>query len=189
MEGKLVIVSAPSGAGKTTIVKHLLDSGLELEFSVSACSRPPRENEVNGKDYYFLTVDEFREKISAGEFLEWQEVYENQYYGTLRSEAERIWNKGHHIIFDVDVKGGLNLKKLFPNLSIALFIMPPTFEVLEERLRKRSTEDEASLRKRLGKVRAELEFAKNFDHIIVNDVLDKAKKEAFVLVHQFLEHV
>jgi guanylate kinase len=187
MEGKLVIVSAPSGAGKTTIVKHLLDSVPGLQFSVSACSRPPRAHEKEGVDYYFLSADTFREKIGKGEFIEWQEVYEDQYYGTLRSEAERIWNKGKHIIFDVDVKGGLNLKKLFPDRSIALFIMPPSFEVLEERLRNRSTEDEASLRKRLGKARSEMEYANSFDHIVVNDDLEKAKDEAYKLVEHFIE--
>ena len=138
----MIIVSAPSGAGKTTIVRHLLNSNLGLEFSVSACSRPPRPNEKDGVDYYFMTAETFREKIAAGEFLEWQEVYQNQYYGTLRTEAERIWAKGKHIIFDVDVKGGLNLKKLYAKNSIALFIMPPSFQVLEERLRNRSTEND-----------------------------------------------
>jgi guanylate kinase len=186
MEGKMVIVSAPSGAGKTTIVRHLLNSDLGLEFSVSACSRPPRPNEKDGVDYYFMSSDVFREKIAAGEFLEWQEVYQNQYYGTLRKEAERIWAKKHYIIFDVDVKGGLNLKKLFPEYSIALFIMPPSFEVLEERLRNRSTEDDESLRKRLGKARSEMEFADEFDHIVVNDELEKAEQEAYNLVDHFL---
>jgi guanylate kinase len=186
MTGKAIIVSAPSGAGKTTIVRELLNAGLGLEFSVSACSRPMREKETDGIDYYFISVEEFKARIARDEFVEWQQVYENQYYGTLKSEAERIWNKGHHIIFDVDVIGGLNLKKIFGKQALSIFIMPPSLEVLEERLRNRSTEDEASLSKRLGKARREIDQSGGFDRIIVNDILGIAVKEAIRTSQEFL---
>lgn len=186
MAGKSVIVSAPSGAGKTTIVRSLLNAGLGLEFSVSACSRPMRESETDGVDYYFMSAEVFREKIAHDEFLEWQQVYEGQYYGTLRSEAQRIWNKGHHIIFDVDVVGGLNLKSILGEEALAVFIMPPSLEILEQRLRGRGTETEASLRKRLGKAREELAQAGRFDRIVVNDDLQTAIEEAIATVKEFL---
>jgi guanylate kinase len=186
MKGRAIIVSAPSGAGKTTIVRELLNAGLGLEFSVSACSRPKREKETDGVDYYFISVEEFQARIERDEFVEWQQVYENQYYGTLKSEAERIWSKGHHIIFDVDVVGGLNLKNIFGEQALSLFIMPPSLEVLEQRLRNRSTEDEASLAKRLGKARREIEQSGGFDRIIVNDILEAAVKEAIQATQEFL---
>lgn len=186
MAGKAIIVSAPSGAGKTTIVRELLQAGLGLEFSVSAASRPKRPAEVHGIDYYFLTVEEFRQKIRQEEFIEWEQVYEGQYYGTLKSEAERIWRKGRHIIFDVDVVGGLNLKKIFGSSALAIFIMPPSIGALEERLRNRSTEDEASLSKRLGKARLELEQSGGFDRIIINDDLETAVAGAIRATREFL---
>ena len=186
MGGKAIIISAPSGAGKTTIVKMLLNAGLGLEFSISACSRPKREKETEGVDYYFINVCLFREKIRQGEFIEWEEVYEDHYYGTLKSELERIWNKGNHIIFDVDVEGGINLKKILGDQALAVFIMPPSYNALEERLRKRSTENEADLGRRLGKARQEMKKAKHFDRVIVNDKLEVAASEAIDLVRAFL---
>lgn len=187
MEGRFVIVSAPSGAGKTSIVKQLMKAGLGLEFSVSATSRPPRPGEVNGKDYFFISASDFKKKIKDGELLEWQEVYKDQFYGTLKPEVERIWDSSHHVLFDVDVKGGMNLKKMFPEISVSIFIMPPSLEVLEKRLRLRSTETEDSLRKRLEKADYEIGFAENFDVIIVNDVLEVAVDQAIQTVRQFLE--
>ena len=187
MKGKFIIVSAPSGAGKTTIVRELMQAGLGLEFSVSAASRPPRPNEVNGIDYFFISAVEFRKKIREGELLEWQEVYKDQYYGTLKSEVERIWNAGHHVLFDVDVQGGMNLKKMFPEISLSIFIMPPSLDELENRLRLRSTETEESLRKRLDKADSEMTFSGEFDRIIVNDKLDEAIKKAIDAVANFLK--
>jgi guanylate kinase len=186
MAGKFVIVSAPSGAGKTTIVKRLMQAGLGLEFSVSAASRQPRPSETDGIDYYFISADEFRKKISEGAMLEWQEVYKDQYYGTLKSEVERIWNNGHNVLFDVDVKGGINLKTMFQDISLALFIMPPTLEELEKRLRLRQTETEESLKKRLTKAGFELSFSDKFDKVIINDVLEYAVKQTIDTVSQFL---
>lgn len=186
MKGKFIIVSAPSGAGKTTIVRELMQAGLGLEFSVSAASRPPRPNETNGKDYFFISAGEFREKINKGELLEWQEVYKDQYYGTLKSEVESIWNAGHHVLFDVDVQGGMNLKKMYPEISLSLFIKPPSLEELENRLRLRSTETEESLRKRLDKAGSEMTFAGEFDIIIINDILEVAVKKAIDSVGRFL---
>lgn len=187
MSGKMVIFCAPSGSGKTTIVRRLLEEGMPLEFSVSATSREPRSNEVHEKDYYFLSVDEFKEAIEKEHFLEWEEVYHEQYYGTLNSELERIWKKEMHIIFDVDVIGGLNIKKKFGDQALAVFVMPPSIEALEERLRGRGTDDEASLRKRLKKAEYELSFAPQFDIRIINDNLDEAVKEAFQKVTEFLK--
>jgi guanylate kinase len=186
MQGKFIIVSAPSGAGKTSIVKELMQAGLGLEFSVSAASRQPRPNEMNGRDYFFITAEEFRKKIDNNDLLEWQEVYKDQYYGTLKSEVERIWNTGHHVLFDVDVQGGMNLKKMFPDISLSIFIRPPSIEELEKRLRLRSTETEESLRKRLDKAGSEMAFAGEFDRIIVNDKLDIAVIEAIAAVSEFL---
>jgi guanylate kinase len=184
--GKLIIFSAPSGAGKTTIVKALLQSQLNLEFSISAASREKRPKEVHGKDYYFISADEFRKKIASNEFLEWEEVYKDQFYGTLKSEVERIWSNGHHVIFDVDVIGGLNIKKFYGDKALAIFVMPPSVEELENRLRKRSTENEENLKKRIDKALQELTFAPKFDRIIVNDTLENAIKEAKELVENFL---
>ena len=182
----MIIISAPSGAGKTTIVRALLESGLGLEFSVSSCSRDKRFNETEGKDYYFMTVKDFREKVSRGEFLEWEEVYKDHFYGTLNAEVDRIWTKGKHVIFDVDVKGGLNIKKQYPDNSLAMFIQPPSVAELKERLLKRSTEDEKSLETRIKKAEKEMEDAPEFDVIIINDDLDMAIKQAAQAVRSFL---
>jgi guanylate kinase len=187
MNGKLVIISAPSGAGKTTIVKHLLDSGLNLSFSVSATTRRPRGTEEDGKDYFFLSVPEFRKRIANDEFVEWEEVYKDLMYGTLKSELERIWADGQHVLFDVDVKGGLTLKKLFGLNSISIFVMPPSVEELENRLIKRGTESAEKIKMRVDKAREELELANQFDTVIVNHQLDKAKKEAVKIVTSYLE--
>lgn len=189
MSGKLIIVSAPSGAGKTSIVKHLLKEQPKLAFSVSATSRAKREGECDGKDYYFLTADDFKRRMANDEFIEWQEVYHNQFYGTLKSEIERIWNEGKHVIFDVDVLGGLNLKKIFGDKALAIFIQPPTVEALRERLCGRGTEDEASLKKRLDKAEYELSFADQFDTVIVNDILKTAQEEALTKINTFLENL
>ena len=156
MEGKLVIISAPSGAGKTTIVRHLLESGLKLSFSVSATTRQPRGNEVDGIDYFFITVPEFKKRIENKDFVEWEEVYKDNLYGTLKSEIDRIWAAGSNVIFDVDVKGGIKLKEIFGNKAIAIFIMPPTVEELENRLLKRGSESAEKVRMRVEKAREEM---------------------------------
>lgn len=181
-----MIFSAPSGAGKTTIVHALLDANIGLEFSVSACSRDPRPNEVNGKDYHFLGIEGFREKIETNAFVEWEEVYTNNFYGTLRSEIERIWKNGHTVIFDVDVIGGLNLKKIFGEQALAIFVQPPSYEELEQRLRFRSTETEEKIAQRMSKAREELSYAVKFDHILVNDQLENAIDSAKELVQEFI---
>lgn len=162
-----------------------MQAGLGLEFSVSATSRPPRPNEVNGKDYFFISAKEFRKKIRDGELLEWQEVYKDQYYGTLRSEVEKIWLAGRHVLFDVDVQGGMNLKKMYPDHSLSIFIMPPSLVELEKRLRIRSTESEENLKKRLEKAGQEITFSKNFDLVVVNDILENAVIEVIQAVRQF----
>jgi len=187
MKGKYVIISGPSGAGKTTIVKHLLDSALNLSFSVSATTRPLRGNERDGVDYFFLNVSEFRKRIENNEFVEWEEVYKDLLYGTLKSELERVFAKGNHVLFDVDVKGGLTLKKKFGTDSIALLIMPPSVEELENRLNNRGTESPEKIRMRVEKAEQELTLAGQFDIIIINDQLDKAKKEALETVLSFLK--
>lgn len=184
--GKCIIVSAPSGAGKTTIVKHLLAQDLGLEFSVSATSRPRRNGEVDGKDYFFLSVDEFKGRIEAGEFVEYEEVYPGRFYGTLRSELERIWSAGHHAIFDLDVIGGLDLKELYQTRALALFVKPPSVEHLEQRLNGRNTETPESLRMRVEKAVHEMTYMDRFDAVIVNDDRDRACAEASQLVRAFL---
>ncbi len=186
MGGKIIIVSAPSGAGKTTTVKHLLQQNFGLEFSVSATSRQPRPGETNGKDYYFIPESEFRQKIENREFLEWEEVYEGNLYGTLKSEVIRILNLGKSVIFDVDVVGGLNIKKIYGNDALAIFITPPSVEELEKRLKKRSTETEEKINTRIAKAKKEMEFAGQFDVIIVNDVLSTALADAEKAVAGFL---
>lgn len=186
MEGKLIIFSAPSGAGKTTIVHHLLKVFPDLEFSVSACSREMRKGEEYGVDYYFLSVDEFKDKIERGEFVEWEEVYKDNFYGTLRSEVERIWKKGKHVIFDVDVIGGINLKKQFGSNALSVFVMPPSIEHLENRLKSRETETPESIARRMGKAEQELKTANQFDKIILNDKLEHAFEEAERIVEDFL---
>lgn len=185
-QGKLIIFSAPSGAGKTTIVQYLLKKIPELEFSVSACSRPIRKDETHGVDYYFMSVDEFKQKIKNGEFAEWEEVYKDNFYGTLKAEIERIWNKGKHIIFDMDVVGGLNLKKQFGEKALAIFVMPPSIEHLDRRLRLRETETNESIARRIGKAENELKTAKQFDKIILNDTLEHAFEESEKVVRDFL---
>jgi guanylate kinase len=184
--GKLVIVAGPSGTGKTTIVRHLLGVFPKLAFSISACSRPARKNEVDGEDYYFLTQDKFRERIDKGEFLEWEEVYPGSFYGTLRTEVERLWNAGRHVIFDIDVKGALNLKKNFPDKSITIFIEPPSVKVLEQRLRDRNTETQEILDQRIGKAKEELMYVDKFDNVVQNIELQKALIDTETIVHEFL---
>ncbi len=186
VSGKCVIFSAPSGAGKTTIVHALLDANIGLEFSVSACSRDPRPNEMDGKDYHFLGIDGFKQQIDADAFVEWEEVYTNNFYGTLRSEMERIWENGHTVIFDVDVIGGLNLKKSFGDQALAIFVQPPSYEELEQRLRFRSTETEEKIAQRMSKAKEELGYANKFDHILVNDHLENAIEAAKELVQEFI---
>lgn len=187
MDGKLIIFSAPSGAGKTTIVHAMLERMQELDFSISACSRDMRKGEVDGKDYYFLGLDGFRKRIAENAFLEWEEVYKEHYYGTLLSEVERIWDEGKHVIFDVDVYGGVNIKKQFPEKALAIFVMPPSVEVLEDRLRKRSTDKEENIKKRMDKARHEISKASEFDMIIVNNDLDTAIAEALAAIKEFIQ--
>ena len=185
--GKLIVFSAPSGSGKTTIVRHLLGiEKLNLEFSVSATSRERRGDEVDGKDYYFLSGKEFKQKIKNGEFLEWEEVYRDNFYGTLRSEVERIWSHGKHVIFDIDVSGGLRIKRKFPQETLAVFVKPPSIDELKIRLKKRKTESEDRINMRIAKASAELATAPLFDVIIENDNLKKALKEAEDLVDNFI---
>jgi len=186
MKGKLLIFSAPSGAGKTTIVKHLLQKNFDLNFSVSATSREPRTGETPGKDYFFLSEKEFREKIENDEFLEWEEVYKGIFYGTLKSEVERIRNSGKNVIFDVDVVGGLNIKKHYGDEALAVFVQPPSIEELKKRLRNRSTESEEKINMRIAKAEKELRYARRFDLIIINDNLDSALKIVESKVADFL---
>lgn len=185
---KLIVFSAPSGSGKTTIVKHLLNATeLPLSFSISAASREARSNETDAKDYYFLSLADFKAKIANDEFLEFEEVYPNNFYGTLKSEIERIWTTGKSVIFDIDVIGGLNIKKQFPTETLAIFVQPPSKEELEKRLRGRATESDEKIAMRLAKADKELATAPNFDAIITNDNLDIAKQEAFQLITKFLK--
>ena len=187
MEGKLIIFSAPSGSGKTTIVRELLKHYPQFEFSISATSRAPRGVEQNGVDYYFLTQEEFAEKVASDSFVEWEEVYAGTCYGTLKSEMERIWSKGNIIVFDVDVMGGINLKRLFGEDACSVFIMPPSVEELERRLRGRGTDSEEVILKRIAKADFELTKAPEFDHVVVNDVLDVAVDEATAIIDNFLK--
>ncbi len=185
-KGKLIIFSAPSGAGKTTLVKHVMAHVPDLTFSVSACNRKKRDNETDGKDYYFLTTDEFKEKINKKEFIEWEEVYPDHFYGTLYSEVERKRNRGQHVVFDVDVKGGMSIKKIFGNDALAIFIKPPSVEILKERLLKRATDSKEAIETRMKKAEFELGFEKEFDVTIVNGDLDKAQQETIRVVSKFI---
>ena len=185
--GKLIVISAPSGAGKTSIVHFLLGKTDALSFSVSACSRARRDNETDGIDYHFLTVDEFQKEIKEDSFLEWEEVYKNQYYGTLKSEVERIWKEGKTVIFDVDVVGGINIKKQYQKECLSIFIMPPSLAVLEERLQKRGSESKESLQKRVAKAKEEIEKRKEFDQVILNDDFEVACMETMEVIQKFIE--
>ena len=184
--GKLIIFSAPSGSGKTTIVKELLKIFPQFEFSISATSRQPRGQEQNGVDYFFLTQEEFRAKVEADEFVEWEEVYNGTCYGTLKSEMERIWSKGNVIIFDVDVMGGINLKRIFGAKACSIFIMPPSIEELERRLVGRGTDSAEVIAKRVAKAEFEISKAPEFDHKVVNDVLDSAVAATRAIIDSFL---
>ncbi|MFW6371802.1 MAG: guanylate kinase [Bacteroidota bacterium] len=187
MKKKLIIFSAPSGAGKTTLVKHLLDQNLGLEFSVSATSRQPRPGEMNAKDYYFLSEEEFRKKIANDEFLEWEEVYSGIFYGTLKNEVERIRNNGKHVIFDVDVVGGVNIKNYYGKDALAVFVKPPSVEELQNRLENRSTETPEKINMRIAKAKQELSYESLFDAVVVNDQIEQAKKRAEKLVADFIK--
>jgi len=184
---KIIVITAPSGAGKTSITKHLLDNFPDkLSFSISAATRKARGSEKNGVDYYFMSEEEFTIKIQHGEFVEWEMVYEGKFYGTLKSELERIWESGKSPLLDVDVQGGINVQKIYSKQVLSLFIQPPSIEELERRLRARGTETEESVKARISKASNELEYKDQFDHIIVNDSLERACKEAEFLVRRFI---
>jgi guanylate kinase len=186
-QGKLIVFSAPSGSGKTTIVRHLLQQeNLNLEFSISATSREKRGAEIHGKDYYYLSLKEFKNRIKNDEFLEWEEVYRDNFYGTLKTEIARIWAKGKHVIFDIDVSGGLRIKRKFPKQTLAIFVKPPDLNELVRRLKDRGEESEDKISMRVAKAPAELATAPLFDEIVVNADLDKALKDAYNLVSEFL---
>lgn len=187
-EKKLIIVSAPSGAGKTTIVRHLLSCNLGLAFSVSATTRAIRPGEVDGKDYFFISEEGFKSRIKKGDLLEWEEVYKGTFYGTLRSEVERNMKNGFHVIFDVDVVGGINIKNAFGERAFSVFVSPPSVSDLEIRLNNRHTDSEETIRKRMEKAKWEMEFADKFDFILVNDDLEKAKAEVLAKVKEFLKN-
>lgn len=185
--GKLVIFSAPSGSGKTTIVRELLKIFPQFEFSISATSRAPRGEERNGVDYYFFSADEFRRLVEEDKFVEWEEVYVGTCYGTLRSETERIWSKGNVIVFDVDVMGGINLKRIFGHDACSIFIMPPSIEELERRLIGRATDSREVIAKRVAKAEFEISKSEQFDHVVVNDRLDEAVAQTRRIIEKFLE--
>ena len=185
--GKLIVFSAPSGSGKTTIVRHLLaQADLNLEFSISAATREARGEEVNGKDYYFMSLDQFKQHIKNEDFVEWEEVYRDNFYGTLKSEVERIWAKGKNVIFDIDVAGGLRIKSKFPEETLAVFVKPPSVDELKRRLKERSTESEEKINMRIAKAHVELATAPQFDVIIKNYDLEVALDEAYQLVKNFI---
>jgi len=186
-KGKLLVFSAPSGSGKTTIVRHLLaQPDLNLEFSISCTTREPRGEEVHGTDYYFISWDEFKKHIKAEDFVEWEEVYTDNFYGTLKAEVERIWALGKHVIFDIDVAGGLRIKHKFPNETLAVFVKPPSVDELKRRLKQRSTESEDKINMRIAKASVELATAPQFDSIIKNYDLEVAKQDAYQLVKKFI---
>jgi guanylate kinase len=186
MTGKLILFCGPSGSGKTTITKHLLEKFPQLRFSVSATTRAKRPNEVHGRDYYFISVDDFKKNIKLDAFVEWEEVYRNIFYGTLKSEIQRIWSEGKVVAFDVDVEGGLNIKKLFGKNLLAVFVKPLSVEVLRKRLAERNTESPESLETRIAKAEHELLYESKFDHVILNDTLEHALELAIKLVTDFL---
>ena len=188
-KGKLLVFSAPSGSGKTTIVRHLLTKeDLNLEFSISAATREPRGQEINGKDYYFMSIEEFKKHIKADDFVEWEEVYRDNFYGTLKSEVERIWSSGKNVIFDIDVAGGLRIKSKFPQETLAVFVKPPSVDELKRRLKERSTESDDKINMRIAKAHVELATAPQFDLVIKNYDLDVAKEEAYQLVKEFVSN-
>ena len=188
MKGKLIIVSAPSGSGKSTIISWLMKHPeLRLAFSISCTSRPPRGNERNGVEYFFLTPDEFRRRIEADEFLEYEEVYEGRFYGTLKSQVEHQLSQGQNVVFDVDVKGGCNIKKYYGDRALSLFIQPPSVEALRQRLVNRGTDTPEVIESRLAKAEYEMTFAPQFDHVVVNDVLEVAEAEALEIIKSFLK--
>ncbi len=184
--GKLIIFSAPSGSGKTTLVKHLMSVREDLAFSISACSRKPRKGETDGKDYYFLSPENFRQKIDTGAFIEWEEVYTDHYYGTLSEEVARLRALGKHVIFDVDVVGGLNIKKIFGAEALAVFVRPPSLEALQDRLDSRATDHPDAIKTRMDKAAYELSFEDSFDITIVNDKLEEAQAETLRVVEAFI---
>ena len=186
-QGKLIVFSAPSGSGKTTIVKNLLTRDIGLEFSISAASREPRVNEEHAKDYHFISLEDFRNKISNNEFVEWEEVYTNNYYGTLKSEIQRIWDLDKHVVFDIDVIGGLNIKKQYPDNTLAIFVQPPSIEELKRRLEGRATETPEKIAMRVAKAEEEIQYAIKFDYILYNDVLEVAQNEAAELIQNFID--
>ncbi|WP_235297753.1 guanylate kinase [Portibacter marinus] len=185
-KGKMLVFTAPSGAGKTTIVRHLLSEYEALDFSISATTRARRDYERHGRDYYFMSPEEFRYRAENDEFLEWEEVYEDQFYGTLKSEVDRLWSMGKHIVFDIDVRGATNIKRLYGDDCLAVFVKPPSVEVLIKRLRDRKTESDASFAKRVKRVKREMQYEHDFDKILVNDLLEVTLKEAEYLVEGFL---
>lgn len=186
MAGKLIIFSAPSGSGKSTIINYLLKQNLHLRFSISATSRPPRGAEIHGVEYYFLTPDEFRKRIASDDFLEYEEVYTDKFYGTLKEEVERILNEGDNVIFDVDVVGGCTIKKQYGKRALSVFIQPPSVEELRKRLEGRGTDPQKIIESRIAKAEYELSFAPRFDVVIINDELEKAQKEALSIIQDFL---
>jgi len=187
--GKLIVFSAPSGSGKTTLVHHLIaQRGLNLDFSISATSREKRGNEKDGKDYYFISLNDFKKQINEDNFIEWEEVYQGNLYGTLKSEIERIWSIGKHVIFDIDVVGGLRIKEKFPEQTLAVFVQPPAIEEMEFRLRNRKTDTEEKIKERVQKAERELKYSNRFDVVLVNDNLEKAKIEAYNLVSNFINN-
>lgn len=183
---KLIVFTAPSGAGKTTIVRHLLKKYDELAFSVSATTRTARSHEIHERDYYFLSLEEWKQKVDAGDFLEWEEVYEDQYYGTLKSEINRLWDLGKHVVFDIDVKGAMNIKKEYGDAAVTIFVKPPSHEILFNRLRNRRTETEASLKKRIARATEELTYESKCDLVLLNDDLNECLRNSEDLIKKYL---